>query len=51
MILAVDGEELRDFNEMLSYLFTHTEPGVTVKLQVLRGSEQFALDLTLGARP
>lgn len=51
VILEIDGREVLNFNEMLSYLFTETEPGDTVELVVFRDGEVIQIDLTLGARP
>lgn len=50
-IIAVDGRELRGFDEMISYLFIHTSPGDTIQFIVLRNGEEITVDLVLGARP
>jgi 2-alkenal reductase len=50
-IIAVDGRDVRGFDEMISYLFNHTSPGDTVQFIVLRAGEEFTIDLILGARP
>jgi 2-alkenal reductase len=51
VILAIDGREVLDFSEMLSYLFINTSPGDVVALEVFRDGETISLDMTLGARP
>jgi 2-alkenal reductase len=51
LIIAVDGNEVRDFNDMISYLFTYKDPGDTVIMTVLRDGETLELELTLGKRP
>lgn len=51
LVIAIDGQEVRQFNELLSYLLNNTSPGDTVILTVLRGEEQLELPLTLGKRP
>lgn len=50
-IIAVDGRELRGFDEMISYLFIHTSPGDTIQFIVLRNGEEITVDLVLGVRP
>jgi len=51
LILAVNGEDLADFNQMISYLFVNTSPGDTINFLVLRDGSEINLDLVLGARP
>ncbi len=51
MIVAIDGRTIKSFDEMLSYLFSHTGPGDVVQLTVLRNGEEIRFDVTLGARP
>ena len=51
VILSIDGQKILNFSDMLGYLFTNTEPGNTVELEVYRNGETIDLDLTLGARP
>jgi len=50
VIVAVDGEEVQTFEEMVSYLARNTEVGQTITLTVLRDGQQQDLQLTLGAR-
>ena len=51
LIVAIDGREVRTFDEMLAYLITNKGPGDSVVLQVLRGSEKVDVPITLGKRP
>ena len=51
LIIAIDGQEVRTFDEMLAYLITHKSPGDTVVLTVLRGSERVDVTITLDKRP
>ncbi len=51
LIVAIDGRDVRTFDEMLSYLITHKGPGETVVLTVLRGEEKTDISITLDKRP
>lgn len=51
LIVAIDGNETRTFDEMLAYLITHKSPGDTVILTVLRGDEKVDVSITLDKRP
>lgn len=51
LIVALDGRDIRTFDELLSYLITHKGPGDTVVLTVLRGEERTDITVTLDKRP
>jgi S1-C subfamily serine protease len=51
VIIAIDGQPTKHFDDLTSYLFTHTTVGQTVKLTVIRDGKQLELSVTLGARP
>ncbi len=51
LIVAVDGYPVREFNDLIHYLFTYTGPGDTVTLTVIRDGKKINLKLTLGKRP
>lgn len=51
LITAIDGREVRTFDELLSYLITNKGPGDTIVLTVLRGEEKMDINITLGKRP
>ena len=51
-IVAIDGSEIRDMNDLISYLGGNTRPGDTVNLQVIRDDGQpVDLPVVLGTRP
>lgn len=51
LIIAIDGQPVQDFNDMLSYLIQQKSPGDVVRLTLIRGNEEIEVDLTLGKRP
>lgn len=51
LIVAVDGQTVTEFNDLITYLVFHTEVGQTIKLTVLRDNESLEIPLTLGERP
>jgi S1-C subfamily serine protease len=51
LIVAVDGQPVNLFDDLISYLTLHKSPGDPVTLTVLRGSERVDLTVTLGTRP
>jgi 2-alkenal reductase len=51
LIIAVDGQPVRVFAELISYLMTYKAPGDEVVLTVLRGEEEMEIPVTLGKRP
>ncbi len=51
IIIAIDGEPVRSFNDLVSYLVTKAAPGQEVTLTVLRDGKKMDLKVTLGARP
>jgi S1-C subfamily serine protease len=51
LIVAVDGVPVREFSELLSYLFNNKSPDETILLTVLRGDQELEIELTLGKRP
>jgi len=51
LIIAIDGQTIQRFDELLQYLINNKNPGDTVVLTVLRGEEQVDLPVTLGKRP
>ncbi len=51
IITALDGKEVRDFNQLISYLFKFKSPGDAVQVTILRSGTERDLDLTLGKRP
>lgn len=51
LIIAIDGEPIRDTEELIAFLVFHTEVGQTIDLTIIRNGETITVPLTLGARP
>ncbi len=51
IIIAIDGQPVRQFNDLVSYLVTKAAPGQEVTLTVLREGKKLDLKVTLGKRP
>jgi len=51
LIIAIDGQSIQRFDDLLRYLINNKSPGDTVVLTVLRDGEQVDVDITLGKRP
>ena len=48
---AIDGVEVRDFNEMITYLIANNSPGDTVIMRIFRAGQEIEVPLTLSKRP
>jgi 2-alkenal reductase len=51
IITAIDGLEVRSFEDLIGYLITTTEPGQTIQLDILRNGREQTVSLTVGERP
>lgn len=51
LIIAVDGHEVRNFGDFLSYLLKNKMPGDRVVFTILRGNEEKQVEVTLDKRP
>jgi 2-alkenal reductase len=51
LIIAVDGQPIQIFNDLLSYLINYKSPGDVILLTILRGDEELEVELTLDRRP
>ena len=52
LITAVDGQPVKQFDDLLVYLESNKSPGDKITLTVLRaGGKQSEVTMTLGARP
>lgn len=51
LITAIDGQSVREFNDLLSYLVLETTVGQTVMITVLRDGKEVDVPVTIGARP
>ena len=48
VITAIDGQSIRNFDDLSTYLFYNTEVGQTINLTILRGGKEQTVSLTLG---
>ncbi|MCS6909312.1 MAG: trypsin-like peptidase domain-containing protein [Anaerolineales bacterium] len=51
LIIAIDGQPVKDFEDLMSYLINRTRPGQTVTLTVIRQGQQRDVRVVLGERP
>lgn len=51
VILAIEGEALQHFDDLVSYLFRKGEAGQSVALKILRGGKEKTVQVELAARP
>ncbi|MEB2288468.1 MAG: trypsin-like peptidase domain-containing protein [Anaerolineae bacterium] len=51
IIVAVNGQMVRDIDSLVAYLVENTSPGDTITLTIVRGGQTLDLDVTLGIRP
>ncbi len=51
VITAIDGQTMKSFDDVISYLFSHTQAGQTITLNILRQGKEMQVKLTLGERP
>lgn len=51
LIISVDGQQVLQFSDMLSYMMLNKHPGDQIVLTVLRGDQKVDLTVTLGERP
>jgi S1-C subfamily serine protease len=51
VIISIDGQPVKTFDDLASYLVNKGEVGKTIKLEVLRDGKKQTLDVTLAARP
>ncbi len=51
LIISVDGFEIRDFEDLLTFISGQTTVGQTITLSVLRDTEQIEVSVELGERP
>jgi len=50
LIVAVDGQPIKDFSELLSYLVVNKNPGETITFTVIRNGQTLDVDVLLGKR-
>lgn len=51
IITTIDNQQVRSFDELVSYLFNNTTPGQDVTLTFIRGGEQQSATATIQERP
>ncbi|QYK51069.1 MAG: trypsin-like peptidase domain-containing protein [Anaerolineales bacterium] len=51
MIKAINGRLVKNFDQLIAYLFGNTSPGDVVLLDIIREGQTMQINLTLGARP
>jgi len=51
VIIAIDGQPVKTFDDIVAYLFSSTNVGQTVTLTILRDGQQQDVKVTLAARP
>lgn len=51
LIVAIDGQKVLTYSDLISYLMSKKSPGDEVVLQVQRGGELLDIPVTLGTRP
>lgn len=51
LITAIDGQPVRNFSDLLSYLINYKNPGDKVTLTVIRDNKTFDVEVTLDRRP
>ena len=51
VVIAIDGNPIRTFNDLLVYIALETRPGQDVILTIIRDNQERDLDLRIGSRP
>ena len=51
MIVAIEDQPVRRFEDLVSYLVTKATPGDTARLTLLRDGERMEVPVVLGERP
>jgi S1-C subfamily serine protease len=51
LIIAVDGQPIQIFNDLLSYLINYKSPGDVILMTIIRDNEEMEVELTLDKRP
>jgi S1-C subfamily serine protease len=51
VVIAIDDQQMRDFDDLVAYLARSTSVGQTVTLTLLRKGQEETVDVTLAARP
>ena len=50
LIIAVDGQPIKDFSELMSYMVVNKNPGETITFTIIRDGQTLDVDVLLGFR-
>ncbi len=50
LIIAVDGQPIKDFSELMSYMVVNKNPGETITFTIIRARQTMDVDVVLGFR-
>jgi S1-C subfamily serine protease len=50
LIVAADGQPIKVFSDLLSYMVNYKVPGDTITLTIIRDGQEMSVDITLGSR-
>lgn len=50
LIIAVDGQPIKDFSDLMSYMVVNKDPGDTITFTVIRNGQTLDVDVVLGSR-
>ncbi len=51
VVTAMNGEPVKEMDDLIAYLFSHTEVGQQVTLSIIRDGKASEIEVVLGARP
>ena len=51
LIINLEGRNINSYEDLVALLFASYRPGDTIRLQVLRGNNEFPVEVELGSRP
>lgn len=51
LIIALNGQQIKDFDDLNAFLVFNTKPDDTIEATILRDGEEIIIEITLGARP
>ncbi len=51
LIIAIDDQEVNDFEDFMGYLLTYKKPGDSVTILAIRDGETLEFELVLESRP
>jgi serine protease Do len=51
VVVSIDGQPIKTYNDLISYLLLNTKAGQTVALGILRDGKETTINITLQARP